>query len=235
MNPTVAIVTGASQGLGHAIAERLAAEGWSLVIDARHADRLDAAADVIRAAAPGRGAQVVAIAGDVTDPTHRRAVTDAARRLGPVDLLVNNASTIGASPLPRLEDLDPETLRRIYDTNVVAPAALVAELAGDLGDGATIVNVSSDAAVNAYEGWGGYGPSKAALDHLSRVLAAEHPEWRVLAIDPGDMRTEMHQSAFPGDDISDRPLAREIAPAVVSLIHGDDPSGRYDATAVPPC
>ncbi len=233
MTQRTAIITGASQGLGLALARRLVDAGWAVAIDARRADRLaDAAAELTeRAADPDL---VEAVAGDVTDPEHRRALADAGRRLGEVRLVVNNASTLGTSPLPQLDEIDDDTLRRVLDVNVVAPIALVRELADDLPAGSVIVNVSSDAATGAYEGWGGYGASKAALDQASRVLGAEHPEWRVLAIDPGDMRTEMHQDAFPGEDISDRPEPDEAVPAIVALVEGDHPSGRYAASEVVP-
>ncbi|MEO1062773.1 MAG: SDR family oxidoreductase [Actinomycetota bacterium] len=233
MNQRTAILTGASQGLGLALARRLVDEGWAVVIDARRADRLaDAAAELTERA--GDADRVEAVAGDVTDPEHRRAVAEAARRLGDVQLVVNNASTLGASPLPHLDELDDDTLRRVLDVNVVAPVALVRELADDLAAGAVVVNISSDAATGAYEGWGGYGASKAALDQVSRVLAAEHPEWRVLAVDPGDMHTEMHQDAFPGEDIGDRPEPDGAAAAILALVDGDHPSGRYAAAEVVP-
>jgi NAD(P)-dependent dehydrogenase (short-subunit alcohol dehydrogenase family) len=193
-------------------------------VDARRADRLDEA--VARLA---ERTQVFGIAGDVADPTHRDALARAAAELGPVRLLVNNASTLGQSPLPPLSEIDPEVLRRTFDVNAVAPIALVRAL--DLRD-ATVVNVTSDAGVEPYEGWGGYGASKAALEHASRILAAERPDLRVLVVDPGDMRTEMHQDAFPGEDISDRPLPEESIPAILSLIEGDQPSGRYQAKAL---
>ncbi len=197
-----AVITGASQGLGLALARRLAADGWALVIDARRPDRLAVAADELRDVT-----RVAAIAGDITDPDHRLQLATAARLLGPVRLVVNNASTLGESPLPALDTIDPDVLRRTFDVNVVAPIALVQLLAPALAPGATIVNVTSDAAAEAYPTWGGYGASKAALEHAGRVLAVEHPEWRVLTVDPGDMRTEMHQDAFPGEDIGDRPDA----------------------------
>jgi NAD(P)-dependent dehydrogenase (short-subunit alcohol dehydrogenase family) len=225
----VAVVTGASQGLGLALAEALAEAGWALVIDARRRDRLDGA--VARLAARG---PVVGVPGDVTDPAHRRALADAAAELGPVRLLVNNASTLGASPLPSLEEMGVAELRRVFDVNVVAPIALVQDLADHLARGATVVNITSDAAVEAYEGWGGYGASKAALEQASRVLAAERPTLRVLVVDPGDMRTEMHQDAFPGEDISDRPEPTASVPGLLALIDGDQPSGRYAARSPEP-
>ncbi|MGZ4675954.1 MAG: SDR family NAD(P)-dependent oxidoreductase [Acidimicrobiia bacterium] len=223
----VAVVTGASAGLGLELARTLAAKGWSLVVDGRRADRLQAAAATVHG--PGR---VVAIAGDVTDATHRRSLAAAATELGSVHLVVNNASTLGASPLPPLDRIGVDVLRRVFDTNVVAPIALVQELLPQLAAGATVVNVTSDAAVEPYAGWGGYGSSKAALEHVSRVLAVEHPELRVLVVDPGDMRTEMHQDAFPGEDISDRPGPETSVPGIVALVDGDAPSGRYEARAV---
>jgi NAD(P)-dependent dehydrogenase (short-subunit alcohol dehydrogenase family) len=225
----VAVITGASEGLGLALAAALAQQGWALVVDARHADRLEAAA-----AGLGRPGSVVAVAGDVTDPTHRAKLRRAAAALGPVRLVVNNASTLGASPLPTLSAISDDVLRRVFDVNVVAPIALVRDLAPDLAEHATIVNVTSDAAVEAYEGWGGYGASKAALEHASRVLAVERPDLRVLVVDPGDMRTTMHQDAFPGEDISDRPPAAASVPGLVSLIAGDQPSGRYEARSLAP-
>ena len=222
--PPVAVVTGASQGLGLALAEALADEGYTLVVDARRADRLDAAV-----AALARRTRVVGVAGDVTDPEHRRALVRAAAELGPVHVVVNNASTLGASPLPPLSTIGTDVLRSVFEVNVIAPIALVQALDASLVDRATIVNITSDAAIEAYEGWGGYGASKAALEHASRVLAAERPELRVLVVDPGDMRTEMHQDAFPGEDISDRPEPTASVPGLVALITGEHPSGRYQA------
>jgi NAD(P)-dependent dehydrogenase (short-subunit alcohol dehydrogenase family) len=218
----VAVVTGASQGLGLAVARELAARGWQLVLDARRSDRLSVAERELSSTTP-----VVAIAGDVSDREHRRQLHDAARRSGPVRLVVNNASTLGASPLPRLDDADEDVLRRTFDVNVVAPLSLVRDLRDVLSGDAVIVNVTSDAAVEPYEGWGVYGASKAALEHASRVLAAERPDLRVLVVDPGDMRTEMHQDAFPGEDISDRPPPDGSAAAIVALIERNTPSGRY--------
>jgi NAD(P)-dependent dehydrogenase (short-subunit alcohol dehydrogenase family) len=225
--PPVAVVTGASQGLGLALAEALAGLGWALVVDARRQDRLDRA--VARLASRTR---VIGIAGDVTDAAHRAAITRAAAGLGRVALVVNNASTLGASPLPSLGEIEPEVLRRVLDVNVVAPIALVQALDSQLADGATIVNITSDAAVEAYPGWGGYGASKAALEHASRILAVERPDLRVLVVDPGDMRTEMHQDAFPGEDISDRPEPTTSVPGILALVNGEQPSGRYHARAV---
>ena len=173
--------------------------------------------------------RVIGVTGDIADPEHREALARAAAQLGPVQLLVNNASTLGASPLPPLSTMDVDVLRSVFEVNVIAPIALVRELDAHLVDGATIVNITSDAAVEAYEGWGGYGASKAALEHASRVLAAERPDLRVLVVDPGDMRTEMHQDAFPGEDITDRPEPETSVPGLMTLIAGDAPSGRYEA------
>ena len=223
----VAVVTGASQGLGLALAEALAERGWALVLDARRAERLQRA--VARLAST---TDVVGVAGDVTDPTHRQAVADAARRLGTVELVVNNASTLGASPLPTLDVITPDVLRDTFATNVIAPIALLQALAPVTADDATIVNVTSDAAAEPYEGWGGYGASKAALEHASRILAVEQPARRVLVVDPGDMRTEMHQDAFPGEDISDRPPPEDSVPGLLELIDAHPASGRYQAREV---
>jgi NAD(P)-dependent dehydrogenase (short-subunit alcohol dehydrogenase family) len=223
----VGIVTGASKGLGLALARSLADDGWSLVIDARSAEALEEA----RADLAARGAAVAAVPGDVADPGHRSALVEAARGLGGLDLLVNNASELGPSPLPALADYPLAELERVYRVNVLAPLALV-QLALPLlraGGGGRIVNVSSDAAVEAYQGWGGYGSSKAALEQLTAVLAAEEPDVRVYAVDPGDMRTAMHQAAFPGEDISDRPPPEASVPGLRRLIDGHQPSGRYRA------
>ena len=228
MTDRVALITGASQGLGRALAEELAHAGWTLIVDARRADRLDAAVARLESRTT-----VVGVAGDVTDPNHRAELARVAAAHGTVGLLVNNASTLGASPLPELDAIDPATFLRILDVNVVAPFALVHDLGELLDEGATVVNITSDAAVEAYRGWGGYGASKAALEHASRVLAEERPDLRVLVVDPGDMRTEMHQDAFPGEDISDRPEPGERIPALLDLIDGDQPSGRYQLADFP--
>ena len=227
----VAVITGASQGLGLELAKSLAADGWSLVIDARRRDLLQAAAAAIEAAADhgSHGGKVTAIAGDVADPGHRAQLADAARAAGPLRLVVNNASTLGATPLPTLVDLSATAYLRTLEVNLVAPIALVSALADQLADGATIVNVSSDAAVEPYDHWGGYGSSKAALDHASMILAEEHPAWRVLAVDPGDLNTELHRAAFPDEDLSDLPGAEIAVPGFRRLIDGTLPSGRYRA------
>jgi NAD(P)-dependent dehydrogenase (short-subunit alcohol dehydrogenase family) len=168
----------------------------------------------------------------VTDPEHRRALAEAADRFGGVDALINNAGALGPSPHPRLLGYPLDVLERVYRANVLAPLGLVQALRNQLGRGARIVNITSDAAVQDYEGWGGYGSSKAALEQLSCILAAEHPEWKVFWVDPGDMRTQMHQAAFPGEDISDRPLPEESTPGIVALLTGDLPSGRYQAREI---
>jgi NAD(P)-dependent dehydrogenase (short-subunit alcohol dehydrogenase family) len=217
-----AIVTGASRGLGLALAGALADRGWRLAVDARDGVALEQAAAGLR-----DRAEVVAVAGDVADPDHRRALVDAA---GPaVDLLVNNASSLGPSPLPPLYAYPLDQLEQVYRVNVLAPLALTQLVLPRLVEGARVVNVTSDAAVEAYEGWGGYGSSKAALEQVSAVLAVEHPALRVYAVDPGDMNTRMHQDAFPGEDISDRPPPAASVPGLLALIEGDLPSGRYAA------
>ena len=226
-NAPVAIVTGASRGLGLALARELAGRGWRLVIDARGADALERA----RAELAARTA-VDAVVGDVSDPRHREAlVTAAGDRL---DLLVNNASLLGPSPQPPLQRYPLDELERVYAVNVFAPLAL-AQLALPLMDeGAAILSMTSDAAVEPYEGWGGYGSSKAALEQLTRILAAEHPQLRIHVVDPGDMRTQMHQEAFPGEDISDRPPPEASVPGLMALIEGDQASGRWQASALSP-
>jgi NAD(P)-dependent dehydrogenase (short-subunit alcohol dehydrogenase family) len=224
----VAIVTGASRGLGRALAEALAEEGWSLVLDARGAAALGEAADrVRRRLVPG--AALRGLAGDVADPAHRVAVVEAATQLGGIDLLVNNASTLGTSPLPHLDTYPLASLRAVLDVNVLGVLGLVQAALPALRRAVApaVVNVTSDASVEAYEGWGGYGLSKAALDHMSAVLAVEEPGVAVWAVDPGDMRTAMHQDAFPGEDISDRPLPEDVVPGLVRLLHERPPSGRY--------
>jgi len=236
----VAIVTGASKGLGRALAEGLARDGWQLIITARTASTLAETRRELLAAWPVPtsdafgGTPVVAIPGDVTDADHRAAIVAAAERLGGVDLVVNNAGALGPSPLPAVIDADPDALRGVLETNVIAPHALVRDLADAFQPGARIVNVTSDAAINAYPGWGLYGASKLALEHLGRVLAEERPDLRMYRVDPGDLRTEMHQAAFPGEDISDRPLPETVVPGFLALLRGDRPSGRYEAAALVP-
>ena len=227
-----ALITGASKGLGRALARRLAGEGWDLVLDARGAAALAEMAGEL--AAPGR-LRVVALPGDVADAAHRSDLVEAARRLGGLDALVNNASELGPSPQPRLADYPIDDLEHVYRVNVLAPLALTRLALPLLRDRrGRVLNVSSDAAVEAYEGWGGYGSSKAALDHATRVLAVEEPDLRVYAVDPGDMNTEMHQRAFPGEDISDRPPPEDSVPGLLALLTGDHPSGRYSARSLVP-
>ncbi|MDE3086927.1 MAG: SDR family NAD(P)-dependent oxidoreductase [Acidobacteriota bacterium] len=222
----VAVVTGASRGLGRALAEELAGSGWRLVVDARNAGPLEEVARQLEAG----GAVVRAVAGDVTDPAHRRLLVEEAAALGSLDLLVHNAGALGPSPLPRLEALSPEALATMAVTNVAAPLALVQEALPLLrARRGTVVAVTSDAAVEGYEGWGAYGATKAALEQLHRVLATEEPDLRVVVFDPGDMRTRMHQEAFPGEDISDRPEPSVAAAALRRLVEGDAPGGRYRA------
>jgi NAD(P)-dependent dehydrogenase (short-subunit alcohol dehydrogenase family) len=218
----VAIVTGASRGLGLALTRALDDRGWRVVADARDGAALHAATEGLDG--------VVAIAGDVADPVHRRALVAAAGDR--IDLLVNNASALGPSPLPALADLPLDELRWVLEVNVIAPLALVQLALPTLADDATVIDVTSDAAVEPYATWGGYGSSKAALDQLTAVLAAEHPGLRVHAVDPGDMRTQMHQDAFPGEDISDRPPPEDSIPGLLALIEGTLPSGRYRASEV---
>ena len=224
----IALVTGASRGLGRAIAQELAERGWTLVLDARDGDAL---AETERAIAPSvaADASLVAVAGDVANEKHRRALVAAAQALGGLDLLVNNASTLGTSPLPSLVSYPLDELERVVQVNVVAPLALVQEAMPLLRRSTrpAVLNITSDASVEPYEGWGGYGLSKAALDHMSAVLAVEEPSVLVWAVDPGDMRTQMHQDAFPGEDISDRPLPEEVVPDLVGLIEAGLPSARY--------
>lgn len=219
-----ALITGASRGLGLALARHLAQHGWTLIVDARGAEALEAARAELAAFTTVR-----AIAGDVTDAGHRRALAAAVAELGGLDLLVNNASVLGPSPQPELLAYPLDVLEQVYRTNVVAPLALIQAVQHSFKPNATIINVSSDAGVEAYSGWGGYGSSKAALDQLSAILAAEQPAWRVYSVDPGDMRTQMHQEAFPGEDISDRPLPETSVPGFAELLSGSYPSGRYAA------
>jgi NAD(P)-dependent dehydrogenase (short-subunit alcohol dehydrogenase family) len=224
----IAIVTGASKGLGAALAHGLARQGWSLVVDARGALELARSQRSIRPDLVD-GATLVAIDGDVADPVHRLDLIAAAVDLGGIDLLVNNASTLGPVPMPALTELAVEDLAAVLEVNLLAPLALVQAARAALvrSPDPRVLNVTSDASVEAYEGWGGYGSSKAALDHLSAVLAVENPGIRVWAVDPGDMRTDMHQQAFLGEDISDRPLPDAVVPGLLELINGDRPSGRY--------
>ncbi|MGI8708166.1 MAG: SDR family NAD(P)-dependent oxidoreductase [Actinomycetota bacterium] len=219
-----ALITGASRGFGRALAQELARRDWQLIIDARGDAELQASASSL-------GSAVTAIPGDVADPEHREELARAVGRLGPLDLLVNNASVLGPSPLPGLDRYPIEELERVHRINTVAPLALTQLLLETVrAASGTIVNITSDAAVEPYEGWGGYGSSKAALDQLSAILGVEQGSIRVYAFDPGDMRTAMHQAAFPGEDISDRPEPETVVPALLRLLEEAPPSGRYRAS-----
>ena len=222
-----ALITGASRGLGLALARTLAEEGWTLIIDARGEEDLERSRDEL-----SEQTRVIALAGDVSDPEHRASLANAVREVGGLDALVNNASILGPSPQPDLLDYPLDVLEEVYRTNTLSPLALVQALKADLKPDARIVNVTSDAAGEPYEGWGGYGSSKAALEQLSNILAAENPNLRVYRVDPGDMRTRMQQEAFPDEDISDRPLPEESVPGFIALLTGDLPSGRYEARAL---
>jgi len=228
-----ALVTGASRGLGLVLARTLAQRGWKLIIDARGEPTLEAARAELSS-----WTHVAAIPGDVADPAHRQELSEAARALGGLDAVVNNASTLNGGtpdPLPELLDTPLEALEQVYRTNVIAPLGVLQAVRSHLKPGACILNITSDAAVNAYPGWGGYGSAKAALEQMSAVLAEENPHLRVYWVDPGDMRTQMQQEAFPGEDISDRPLPEEILPGLLALLEGTSspdgrlPSGRYQA------
>jgi len=219
-----ALITGASRGLGLALARQLAEKGWGLVIDARGKKALEQAEHELSAKT-----KVIAIPGDVTAESHRKKLLKAAQELGGLDTLMNNASFLGPSPQPPLLEYPLDVLEQVYRANVIAPMAVIQTLRSTLKTDACIINVTSDAGVEAYGGWGGYGPSKAALEHLSHILAEENPDLRVYWVDPGDMRTQMQQEAFPDEDISDRPLPEESVPGLLALIEGELPSGRYRA------
>lgn len=223
-----ALVTGGSKGLGRALARSLAERGWRLVLDARHAEPLQAVVTELSATT-----EVLGVPGDVADPDHRRALAAAVDRWGRLDVLVNNASVLGPSPQPALAAYPLDELERVYRVNVLAPLALAQLLLPRLrASSGTILDISSDAAVEAYEGWGGYGSSKAALDQLTAVLATEEPGLGIYSVDPGDMRTDLHQQAFPGEDISDRPAPEAAVPGLLRLVERRPdrlPSGRYRA------
>ena len=220
-----AIVTGASRGLGAALAHSLAEDGWALIVDGRDPAALQEAAGSARA--------TIAIAGDISDEVHRDDLATAAASLGGLDLVVLNAGTLGPSPLPAVLELRLSDLRATLEVNLVAQVSVVQALLPHLRPGATIVAITSDAAVEAYEGWGAYGAAKAGFEQLAAVLGAERPDLRVLRVDPGDMRTQMHQDAFPGEDISDRPEPSESVPGLRALLAGPFPSGRYRVAEVP--
>jgi len=223
-----ALITGASRGLGLALARSLAEDGWALVVDARHAADLAAATDPLAGRAP-----IVPVVGDITDAAHRADLAAAAASVGGLDVVVLNAGTLGPSPLPSVSRLRLDDLRATLETNLVAQIGVVQALLPHLRPGATVVAVTSDAAVEPYEGWGAYGAAKAGFEQVTSVLGAERPDLRVLRVDPGDMRTQMHQDAFPNEDISDRPLPEASIPGLRGLIEGAHPSGRYQVAGVP--
>ncbi len=228
--PRTALVTGGSRGLGRALTLDLLRTGWHVITDGRDG----AALDRLRAQAADPHALHI-VQGDVADPLHRADLIDEIVRYEGLDLLVNNASLLGPSPQPALADYPLEILSTVYAANVFAPLALIQlALPHLVRRSGRVINVSSDAAVEAYEGWGGYGSSKAALDQLTNILGAEHPGLRIYALDPGDMRTDMHAEAFPGEDISDRPEPETVLPALTRLIEGELPSARYRASALLP-
>jgi NAD(P)-dependent dehydrogenase (short-subunit alcohol dehydrogenase family) len=229
MSSQTILITGASRGLGLALAQSLAHDGWNLILDARTASDLEQAKQAL---APT--AKVIALPGDIADPAHRQLLAEAAQSLGGLDAVVNNASMLAPSPQPNLFDYPLNTFEQIYRVNVFAPLALLQAVRPHLKPGARILNVSSDAGVEPYAGWGAYGSSKAALEHLSAIFAAENPDLKVYWVDPGDMRTQMHQDAFPDEDISDRPLPEASVPGFKVLLTGDQPSGRYRARDLVP-
>ncbi|MGH8934144.1 MAG: SDR family NAD(P)-dependent oxidoreductase [Egibacteraceae bacterium] len=230
-NQPIAIITGASRGLGLALARALSGIGWRLVLDARGEKALRAVATELS----GR-ATVRAIPGDVADERHREALVAAAHDLGGLDVLVHNASALGPAagprPLPAVADYPVEALERVFSVNVLAPLRLTQLALPLIRPGGRILAITSDAAVEAYEGWGGYGASKAALEQLTAVLAEERKDLRVYRVDPGDMNTQMQQEAFPGEDVSDQPPPEDSVPGLLTLIEGDLPSGRYQARAL---
>lgn len=218
------LITGASRGLGRALARLLAERGWQLIIDARGAGELDIVRQELEPIT-----HVWAVAGDVTLPAHRKALAELAESAGGLDMVINNAGILGPSPQPDLLAYPLEVLEEVYRANVIAPLGILQAMQKAIKPGAVILNITSDAGVEPYAGWGGYGSSKAALEQLSAVLAEENPGWKVYWVDPGDMRTRMQQEAFPGEDISDRPLPEQNAPGILRLLAGDYPSGRYRA------
>ena len=224
MSTQTALITGASRGLGLALARELAQQNWRLIINARGADALEHAREEL-----SKWTEVIAIAGDVTDPEHRKALAHAAKELGGLDAVINNAGILGPSPQPELLDYPLDILADVYRANAIAPLSVLQALQYTLKSGARVLNITSDAAREPYPGWGGYGSSKAALEQLSNVLAAERPDWRIYWVDPGDMRTQMHREAFPFEDISDRPLPETSVPGFIELLKNNYPSGRYAA------
>ena len=219
-----ALITGASRGLGLALAHELAQKGWALIIDGRGKKALEEVRVEL-----SKNTNIIAITGDVTAGSHRKKLARAAHELGGLDAIINNASFLGPSPQPSLLEYPLEVLEQVYYTNVIAPLGLIQMLHPTLKLDACVMNITSDAGMEAYGGWGGYGSSKAALEHLSHIFAEENPSLRVYWVDPGDMRTQMQQEAFPDEDISDRPLPEESVPGLINLIEGNQPSGRYRA------
>ncbi len=224
MSTQTALITGASRGLGLALARELAQQNWRLIINARGAEALEHARKEL-----AKWTDVIAIAGDVTDPEHRKALAHAAKEIGGLDTVINNAGILGPSPQPELLNYPLDILTDVYRANVIAPLGVIQALQHTLKSDVRVINITSDAAREAYPGWGGYGSSKAALEQLSNVLAAEHPDWRIYWVDPGDMRTQMHREAFPFEDISDRPLPETSVPGFIQLKKNNYPSGRYAA------
>jgi len=225
-----ALITGASRGLGYTLARALAgAGGWNLIIDAREASSLETARLEL-----SRTTKVIAIPGDISDPAHRGALGKVAEQMGGLDVLVNNAGILGPSPQPNLLDYPLDVLEEVYRVNVVAQLGVIQAVKDQLKPGARLLNITSDAGVEPYPGWGGYGSAKAAFEHLSAILAEENPQWKVYWVDPGDMRTQMQQEANPGEDISDRPLPESSIPGILQLLSGKLPSGRYQARLLVP-
>jgi NAD(P)-dependent dehydrogenase (short-subunit alcohol dehydrogenase family) len=224
-----ALITGASRGLGLALARELARSGWRLIIDARGADALEKARKEL-----SFHTEILALPGDVSDASHRKQLAEVACRLGGLDAVINNASILGPSPQPGLLDYPLDVLEEVFRVNVIAPLGILQAVQDILNPAARVINITSDAGVEAYPGWGGYGSSKAALEHLTAILAAENPELKIYWVDPGDMRTQMHQEAYPGEDISDRPLPEASVPALVALLENKNniPSARYLARQI---
>lgn len=226
-NEHSALITGASRGLGFALAQALARRGWKLVINARGASLLEKARSEL-----SQHTDIIAISGDVSDSDHRKALAEACHEIGGLDVVINNASILGPSPQPAILDYPLNVLEEVYRANVIAPLGVLQAVKDYLKPNARVINVTSDAGVEPYDGWGGYGSSKAALEHLSAILAVENASLRVYWVDPGDMRTQMQQEAFPGEDISDRPLPQTSVPGFLALLDGDFPSGRYIAREI---
>lgn len=226
----VALVTGGSRGLGRALAAGLLEQGWEVVIDGRDGTTLAAAVRDL-----GARQRLVAVPGDVSEPRHREELLREVMARGRLDLLVNNASELGPTPLPTLAEVPLSAVERVFTVNLLAPLALIQLTLPLLRQSAgRVVNVSSDAAVEAYPGWGAYAAAKAALDHLSAVLAAEEPAVRVYAVDPGDMATDLHRTAVPDQNLDDLPAPASVVPSLLRLIEGELASGRYRAGHLSP-